>query len=38
MPKLLVNYLDKHDALNVTAEALTRRGLTFLAAENLHRR
>ena len=37
MPKLLVNYLDKHEALNVTAEALTKRGLTFLAAENLHR-
>ena len=38
MPKLLVNYLDKHDALNRTAEALTRRGLTFIAAERLHRR
>ena len=38
MPKLLVNYLDKHDALNVTAEALTRRGLTFVAAEKLHRK
>jgi len=38
MPKLLVNYLDKHEALNATAEALTRRGLTFLAAENLHKR
>jgi len=36
MPKLLVNYLDKHDALNRTAEALTRRGLTFVAAEKLH--
>jgi hypothetical protein len=38
MPKLLVNYLDKHDALNRTAEALTRHGLTFVAAENLHKR
>jgi hypothetical protein len=38
MPKLLVNYLDKHDALNRTAEALTRRGLTFIAAENLHKK
>jgi hypothetical protein len=37
MDKLTVNYLDKHDALNRTAEALTRRGLTFLAAQNLHR-
>jgi hypothetical protein len=38
MPKLLTNYLDKHDALNNTAEALTRRGLTFIAAQNLHER
>jgi len=38
MPKLLLNYMDKHDALNRTAEALTRRGLTFVAAERLHRR
>lgn len=37
MPKLLLNYLDKHDALNRTAEALTRKGLTVVAAENLHR-
>jgi hypothetical protein len=38
MPKLLTNYLDKHDALNNTAEALTRRGLTLIAAQNLHKR
>jgi len=38
MPKLLINYLDKHDALNRTAEALTKKGLSFLAAENLHKR
>ena len=38
MPKLATNYLDKHEALNRTAEALTRQGLTFLAAENLHER
>jgi DNA-binding phage protein len=38
MPKLLANYLDKHDAVNRTAEALTKHGLTFIAAENLHRR
>jgi len=36
MPKLLRNYLDKHDALNRTAKALTQRGLTFLAAPRLH--
>jgi hypothetical protein len=38
MPALLANYLDKHEALNRTAEALTRHGLTFVAAQNLHRR
>jgi hypothetical protein len=37
MDKLMINYLDKHDALNRTAEALTRQGLTFIAAQNLHR-
>ena len=36
MPKLLRNYLDKHDAVNRTAKALTQRGLTFLAAPRLH--
>jgi len=36
MPKLLQNYLDKHDALNRTARVLTEKGLTFVAAENLH--
>jgi len=36
MPKILLNYLDKHDALNRTAEALTKQGLTFIAAEKLH--
>ncbi len=30
------NYLDKHDALNATAAELTRAGLTFIAAANLH--
>jgi hypothetical protein len=38
MPKLLANYLDKHDALNRTAEALTTHGLTFVAAQKLHRK
>jgi hypothetical protein len=37
MPKLLTNYLDKHDALNETAKALTQHGLTFIAAQNLHK-
>lgn len=31
------NYLDKHEALNRTARALTARGLTFVAARHLHR-
>jgi hypothetical protein len=38
MPELLVNYLDKHDAVNRTAEALTRHGLAVIAAQNLHKR
>jgi hypothetical protein len=37
MPKLLTNYLDKHDAVNETAKALTKKGLTFIAAQNLHK-
>lgn len=36
MPELLLNYLDKHDAVNQTAEALTKHGLAFIAAQNLH--
>ncbi len=36
MPLLERNYLDKHDALNRTARALTERGLAFVAARNLH--
>jgi hypothetical protein len=31
------NYLDKHDALNRTARALTENGLSFIAARNLHK-
>ena len=31
------NYLDKHDAVNRTARALTENGLSFIAARNLHR-
>ncbi len=38
MPKLLANYLDKHDAVNRTAKALTEKGLTFLVAQNLHKK
>jgi len=37
MPSLERNYLDKHDALNRTAAALTQHGLSFIAARNLHR-
>jgi len=37
MPALLRNYLDKHQALNATARALTEHGLSFIAATNLHR-
>jgi hypothetical protein len=37
MPKMLQNYLDKHDALNNTAQMLTQKGLTFIAAQNLHK-
>jgi hypothetical protein len=38
MPKLLANYLDKHDAVNRTAKALTEKALTFTAAQNLHKK
>lgn len=38
MPKLLINYLDKHDSVNRTAKALTEKGLTFIAAQNLHKK
>jgi hypothetical protein len=36
MPHLLRNYLDKHAAINRTARALTKHGLAFVAAQNLH--
>jgi hypothetical protein len=36
MPAMRQNYLDKHDALNITAVELTKKGLTFIAAKNLH--
>ena len=38
MDKLLRNYLEKHNSLNKTAEALTRAGLAFIGAPKLHRR
>ncbi len=37
MPALLRNYLDKHEAVNRTAEALVARGVPVVAARNLHR-
>jgi len=37
MPKLLANYMDKHAALNHTAEELTKHGLSFIAAKKLHK-
>jgi hypothetical protein len=36
MPALLRNYLDKHNAVNRTARALTERGQSFVAAPKLH--
>ena len=33
---LTQNFLDKFDSLNLTARALTERGLSFIAAQNLH--
>jgi hypothetical protein len=38
MAHLLQNYLDKHEAVNRTAEALTKAGLSFIAAPRLHHR
>ncbi len=34
---LRINFMDKFDASNRTAEALTRNGLSFIAAQNLHK-
>ncbi len=36
MPAMEVNFLDKFDACNQTAWALTQHGLSFIAASNLH--
>lgn len=38
MNAVLQNYLDKHESLNNTAKALTKKGLSFIAAPNLHHR
>jgi len=38
MPALTTNYLDKHDALNSSARMLTERGISVIAAKNLHHR
>ena len=38
MPSLLRNYLDKHDAVNATADALTAAGIAVVAAPSLHTR
>jgi hypothetical protein len=36
MHKFQTNYLCKHDAVNRTAETLTKNQLSFIAAQNLH--
>ena len=38
MHYMIQNYLDKHEAINNTARALTEKGLSFIAAPNLHHR
>ncbi len=38
MEHLEKSYMDKHDAVNETARALTKKGLSFMAARNLHSR
>lgn len=38
MNVLLQNYLDKHESVNITARALTEKGLSFIAAPSLHHR
>ena len=37
MPAMLRNYMDKHDAVNQTAKALTKAGIAVIAAQNLHK-
>lgn len=38
MDAVTQNYLDKHESLNNTAKALTKKGLSFIAAPKLHHR
>jgi len=33
----MLNFMDKIDAVNKTAQALTEHGLSFIAAGNLHK-
>lgn len=37
MAPMMRNYIDKHDSVNLTAEALIRAGLGVVAAQNLHK-
>jgi len=37
MDNMLLNYLDKHQSVNITAETLTKNKLSFIAARNLHK-
>ena len=36
MKHICQNYMDKHESINLTAKALTEKGLSFVAARNLH--
>lgn len=36
MDNLELNYMDKHESINITARELTKKGLSFVAAWNLH--
>ena len=38
MPKMEQNFMDKHESLNITARALTEKGLAFIGAPELHGR
>ncbi|RPJ02411.1 MAG: hypothetical protein EHM36_12505, partial [Deltaproteobacteria bacterium] len=38
MSRLEKNYMEKHNSVNRTARALTEKGMTFVAASNLHRK
>jgi hypothetical protein len=37
MEQLQTNYLDKHEAVNITAQRLTEKGCSFIAARNAHK-